>query len=381
MRIRTTPLREISVGRFQSMRPIVQLDPPYQRESDVWRTETQAVLIDSIINGLDVPKLYFEEITEKRRSPSGLEYEYAVIDGKQRLGSILAFADNQLRLADDFYFFENDDVNAAGMTLRELDEHYPEVADRFWAFELPIVVVRANSGDLVEEMFQRLNASTSLNAAEKRNSIDSPTRTAVNNLAMHELLTNRSPIRSARYKYRELAAKFLAIEHQLDKKGKLENTKAATLLELFRATRPDKNSITSAEMDGYADRADETLSAMALTFEENDPLLRSIGTVVVYYIAFRSNRFASRASREKLQAFEDARRAAAQMSDMDPQYAVRRNVRLRDYNVLVQSTNDGSALARRAQILESFIEHWSPADPFQGLDALGDETPDTDESE
>lgn len=372
------PLNEITIARFVKMREVVDLDPPYQREGDVWKPGTRATLIDSIINGLDLPKLYFEEVSEKRYSKSGLKFEYAVIDGKQRLESILAFADGTLPLAEDFYFFEDDEVKASGMTLAQLDEEYPHLADRFWGFVLPIVVVHANSGDLVEEMFTRLNAATALNAAEKRNSIQSPTKEAANRLADHELLVSRSPIRSARYKYRELAAKFLAIEHQLDTKDKLSDTKAATLLDLFRATRGAERSISDAEMDKYEARAMGTLDRMMSVFIENDPLLRSIGTVVVYYICFREADFASAVQPSMLQMFEDARRRAARMNDSNPEYAKRPYARLREYNVLVQSTNDGSALARRAEILRAFVLNGRPDNPMGGLEALSEEALDVD---
>jgi hypothetical protein len=362
------------------MRSVVDLDPPYQREGDVWKPATRSILIDSIINGLDIPKLYFEEVVEKRFAPNGLAYEYAVIDGKQRLESILGFIDGSLALAEDFYFFEDENVKASGMKLDQLEAAYPVLSDRFWEFILPIVVVYANSGDLVEEMFQRLNAATSLNAAEKRNSIQSPTRESANRLADHELLTRLSPIRSARYKYRELAAKFLAIEHQLDTKGKLSDTKAATLLDLFRATRDPGRSITDSKMSEYEDRARATLDRMSPKFNENDPLLRSIGTVVVYYICFRNDDFSAASTPVLLQHFEEARRAAARMTDSSPEYARRSSARLREYNLLVQSTNDGAALSRRAEIMSAFVLNGSSDDPMLGLEQMTDETLDVDES-
>jgi hypothetical protein len=376
LRIRTVPMRDLTVAKFDRMRSLVDLDPPYQREGDVWKPGTRATLIDSIINGLDLPKLYFEDVVDRRLSSSGLRYEYAVIDGKQRLESILAFIDDQLSLADDFYFFEDDEVKASGLLLSQLESTYPHLAERFWSFVLPVIVVHANSGDLVEEMFTRLNAATALNAAEKRNSIQSPTKESVNRLAEHELLTLRSPIRSARYKYRELAVKFLAIEHQLATKKKLVDTKAATLLDLFRATREADRSIEDSVMNSYEESAQQTLERMNRVFTENDPLLRSIGTVVIYYVCFRESDFSEAVSREQLQHFEDARRHAARMSDSIDEYGRPANARLREYNVLVQSTNDGSALSRRAAILHAFVLSGSTVDPLIGLDKMDNESLD-----
>lgn len=382
MKIRTELLPEISVSRFLRMKNVVDLDPPYQREADVWKPAARSVLIDSIINGLDVPKLYFESATVRRIGADGLAYQYAVIDGKQRLGAILAFLAGQLALAEDFIYFEDETVSAAGMTLPELEEHYPLLARRFLDYQLPIVRVTSDSGDLIEEMFQRLNASTALNAAERRNALTGPTRDAANSLAEHQLLVSRSPIRSARYKYRELGAKFVAIEHQLGTRGKIVDTKADTLYDLFVATRGTTPRIAATDMDGYKGNAEQTLDRMVNIFERDDRLLASIGTVVVYYIAFRNQAFADGVNREVLAEFEDLRRQAAQMVEDDPAYTRPANARLREYNVFVQSTNDGRALARRAEILAAYVGGHTPVDPLAGLDGLADgELPDRDETE
>lgn len=382
MRINTEPLREITVSRFLRMTSVVDLNPPYQREGGVWSEGARSTLIDSIINGLDVPKLYFEAATSRRKSPRGLTYQYAVLDGKQRLETILAFLSGKLALPGDFIFFEDKEINARGMKLSQLEDEYPLLARRFLDFEIPIIRVTSDSGDLIEEMFQRLNSSTALNAAEKRNALSGPTRDAANALANHPLLQECSPIRNARYKYRELGAKFLAIEHQMTKSERIIDTKAATLYRLFTGTRGDSPSISPGAMTGYKDSANDVLDRMKDVFDENDPLLSSIGTVVVYYVAFRDASFHAAVDRDKLADFEDLRRAAAQLAEDDPEYNRGANARLREYNAFVQSTNDGRAITRRATILINFVEGYASSDALAGLDEIPDgELPDNDEND
>lgn len=364
------------------MREVVDLDPPYQREGNVWKPGARSILIDSLINGLDVPKLYFESVGERRSTPNGLTYQYAVIDGKQRLETILAFIDGKLALADDFIFFEDPSVDARGMTLESLQDSHPVLARRFWAFELPIVRVTSDSGDLIEEMFQRLNASSALNSAERRNAIAGPTKEAANALADHDLLVRCSPIRSARYKYRELGAKFIAIEHQLATKGKITDTKAETLYDLFLASRGTPPRIAAADMKAYRDAAKQTLDKMVKVFVENDRLLASIGTVVVYFIAFRDATTVNAIDRVKLAEFESLRRVASGMREDDVEYTRPANARLREYNVFVQSTNDGRALARRAEILSTYVSGYTSQDPLAGLDGVADgEPPEREDAE
>ena len=372
MKIRTVRIPELTITKFKRMQEVIDDNPPYQREGGIWGEDTRAGLIDSIINGFDLPKLYFEKATVRRLTPSGLTYQYAVVDGKQRLEAISEFIADDLRLAEDFRFFEDDSVRAGGMTVSELSVHYPLLTQRFYDFELPVVSVSTDSGDLIEELFQRLNASSALTAAERRNAISGATRDAANILASHDVLVRCSPIRNARFKYRELSAKFLAIEHQMATKGRVIDTKAATLYDLFAATHSVPPKISSRDMQSYEVIVRKTLDRMSHIFLENDQLLSSIGTVVVYYIVLRDDKLDFSTDRKSLLHFEEIRRDASRMSEDDPQYSSTFNVRLREYNALVQSTNDGSALARRAQILHSFLSNRAQANPHDGLDNLGD---------
>ncbi|MDK1328263.1 DUF262 domain-containing protein [Arthrobacter sp. zg-Y1143] len=372
MRIRTERIPELTISKFRRMQEVIDEDPPYQREGGIWGGDTRAALIDSIINGFDLPKLYFEKASVRHKTPSGLTYQYAVIDGKQRLEAVQSFLADDLRLSPDFRFFEDEGVKAGGLSLSELKEKYPLLAQRFLDFELPVVSVSTDTGDLIEELFQRLNASSSLTAAERRNAISGATRDAANALAEHSALVRCSPIRNARFKYRELSAKFLAIEHQTAKKGRVLDTKAATLYDLFVATHSTPAAISTTEMHEYQRKVSETLDRFDRLFSEKDKLLASIGTFVVYYIVLREASTESVTNREKLMRFEELRQEAAKMSEDNPDYSSRGNARLREYNALVQSTNDGRALERRAEILRSFLMNGTERDALAGLERLGD---------
>lgn len=375
MKIDTDLMSDVTISRFQRLMPVVDFNPPYQREGGVWKERTKATLIDSIINGLDVPKLYFEAATERIKGPSGLSYQYAVIDGKQRLEAIGDFISNNLKLDENFKYFRDDSVEAGGMTLGELNSSYPELSRRFLDFEIPVVLVTSDSDELVDEMFQRLNAASTINAAERRNAVSGQTRESTNELAEHPLLVNCSPIRNARYKYRELASKFLAVEHQMAQNNKVLDTKAGTLYELFTATRDKPQRISNDEMVKYQESVMDTLDRMNNTFVESDRLLASVGTVVVYYLAFRNPGFAQLADRMKLAEFEELRREASRMNNSDPEYSDPANARLREYNGQVQSTNDGAALTRRVAILDRFVRGYADDDHLAGLRAVQADDP------
>lgn len=376
MEIVTEPIKELSISRFRRMAEVVDMDPVYQREGNVWTLSDRQKFIDSIINRFDIPKLYFESVRTERKNPDGFTYQYAVIDGKQRLETIMLFLSNNFELDKDIRLFEDRSVKLGGMRFGELDEKYPNLARRLTSYILPVVRVVSDSGDLVEEMFQRLNSSSSLNAAEQRNAISGQTRDSANRLAQHGLLEEKSPIKSARYKYRELAAKFLAIEYQFESRGDIADTKSKTLRDLFKATSVSHNrrySITDTDMRKYESIVSDTLDKMYDVFEDNDRLLTSIGTVVVDYIAFRDADFSSEVSRDALVNFEDDRKKASAMLESDEEYSRAANARLRDYNAYIQSANDGKALMYRASVLKAYIRGYRNGNPLAALDGISNE--------
>ena len=59
--------------------------PEYQREKRLWNPTEKMDLIDSILRGIDIPKLYFF------KAPDTNIYE--VVDGQQRLWTIWDFYD------------------------------------------------------------------------------------------------------------------------------------------------------------------------------------------------------------------------------------------------------------------------------------------------
>lgn len=374
MRISVTPLGKSTVRDLKAMRPIIDLEPAYQREGGVWTTRRQAGLIDTILNQLDVPKIYFAEPSARKVNSDGMPYQYEVVDGQQRLRAIFAFLDNKLALDRDFILFENTGLPeneqvavpeyATFQTLFD-DPDLRFLAERFLSHLLTIEFISANSGDLVNELFMRLNESSSLNAAEKRNAISGQTRDSSETLSQHEFWVVKSPIKNARFKYRELSSRFLSIEHQFDTAPEkpLSDVKAPRLFRLFQATSPSQRptnvaSIPDEDMRTYEARVSRNLDRMVDVFRDNDHLLSSIGTVTVLYLLMRSQANIPPEWRDHIALFERARRAVDQASDESWELNTQHSLVLdltRRYNSKVQSSGDGSALTERKDILHSFV--------------------------
>ena len=73
----------------------LELRPDFQR-NEVWSKSAQIMLIDTIIKGIPIPKIYIKSIMN-----NGNTYR-VVIDGQQRLTAILKFVQNELPLGKPY---------------------------------------------------------------------------------------------------------------------------------------------------------------------------------------------------------------------------------------------------------------------------------------
>jgi len=127
-------------------------NPPYQRKS-VWSDEKQSFLIDSILKNLPIPPIFLRQHIDDE---SGVT-SYDVIDGKQRLNSIIRFILNEIpvsnELADSLY-----DENLAGAYFKDLDtDTLSEYKKKFWRYIVPIEYIDTTDEDVIDNVFDRLN--------------------------------------------------------------------------------------------------------------------------------------------------------------------------------------------------------------------------------
>jgi len=126
---------------WRTRRNQIDMDPPYQRRGRLWSVTDKAFLIDSILNGYDVPKVYIADFTW-RGSPLNLKkLPYAIIDGKQRFEAIFDFFDGKIVLNDGFVFLEDPSKKLGGLGYPL--PHDPPLPRRHPQTQKPHSVVRA----------------------------------------------------------------------------------------------------------------------------------------------------------------------------------------------------------------------------------------------
>lgn len=355
MKFNITELRDRTVWQIYRMRDRIQLDPDYQRLGNIWAPDNRQLLLDTILNKFDVPKIYLHKFSQPLEK-GNKAYEFAIVDGKQRLETLWHFIDGKITLADDFKLFRDDNVRAEGMTYRELGNEHPDLKADFDGFLLSIILIETNDVEIIEEMFSRLNEAAPLTAAEKRNAYGGPIPGAVRKLAKEVFFTRKVPFGNNRYRHYDLATKFLLAEHE----GRVVDTKKTRLDDFVDQFTGQPRS----KLPAFFKKAQDNAARMATVFADNDSLLRQVGMVMLYYHLFRvahSNNWTTEITRTKLLEFEKGRE---ENRDKMEQGDVRNvDLDLIEFDRYAQSPNDGSAIKfRLGVILKKAFDRDIPAD-------------------
>jgi hypothetical protein len=132
-------------------------NPEYQRGGGLWPTAAKSYFIDTIVREFPFPKVYFHE----RLDPTTKRIRREIVDGQQRVGTIVAYVDGNFALGSNAREFD-------GQFFKDLD---PEVQEAFLSYPVTVDVIRNAARADILQMFRRMNAFTlPLNAAEKRHS-------------------------------------------------------------------------------------------------------------------------------------------------------------------------------------------------------------------
>lgn len=349
--LRTFPMQNSAILRLNAEKDRINVEPWYQRRGEVWTLEKQQLLIDSILNDYDIPKLYFHALTPGQRSGYG-NFDYSIIDGRQRLEAIWDFADDGFSLAEDFSYLQDTEVKAGGLTYSELGSAYPKLKVRFDSFTVPVVCVETDEIDLIEDMFARLNEAVPLNAAEKRNAIGGPMAECIRTLSTHHFFASRVKFPDSRYQHREAATKVLFMEYTILFQKRIVDTKKPYLDDMVKQYK----SGTAKRLSEVRNRAKATLNALDAVFQDRDTLLRAQSTVPVYYLAMRTaaNTGTEVAfTREKLEAFNVA---LAQNRDVAQKDIASANFEYLEYDRMSQQgTNDAASIRERTRVLCEYL--------------------------
>ena len=337
-----------AILRINAEKSSILVNPPYQRKGEVWNLEKRQLLIDSILNNYDIPKIYFHVLPGEEN-----EKVYAIIDGRQRLEAIWDFIEGRFPLSEDFVFLQDKNIDASKMTYPELSKKYPRLKILFDSFTLPIILVETPDNDLIEDLFSRLNEAVPLNAAEKRNAWGGMMTKLINEISEHPFFSRKVRFPNKRYQHKEVATRVIFIEYALAFKGKLIDTKKPYLDMIVKQYR---NETDSDEVDSLRKGIMPVLDMMIETFGDSDVLLRSQSIVPIYYLLFsqvkREGLF-TLVTRQKLLDFQEKLKENRVLAEQD---ISRAEFDFLEFDRLSQQgTNDASSIRERFRIICNFF--------------------------
>ena len=345
-------LPQTAILKIYSEKDDIIVNPEYQRNGDIWSLEKRQLLIDSILNEYDIPKIYFHKLSKEERLKKGKEY--SIIDGRQRLETIWKFIDGDFALADDFEYLKDQKVKAGGYTYEDLAKNYPKLKIKFDSISLPIISITTDDLELIEDMFSRLNEAVPLNAAEKRNALGGAMARLITKIATHKFFKENVNFSNKRYQHKEASAKMLFLIHCLTTgKKRIVDTKKVFLDEFVKSHK----SKADKELESLNKDATSILTEMTKIFIKNDPLLKAQGTLPVYFLLVREYKAENKLSkftRNMLVQFRDKLEKNRKKAETDIGSA---EFDLLEYDRLSQQgTNDASSITTRLDILRTYLK-------------------------
>lgn len=268
-------MEPLNVGTFHKIHDKIDFFPIYQRYGGIWSLERKRLLIDTIINGFDIPKFYFNYFVEANNILNPKGFSYAVIDGKQRLQTILDYLNDKFSLSDNFVFYADDNINLSNLRFSELSNRFPAIASSIEEYILDIVYVITDEEDKLEELFLRLNGGYALTNAEKRNAIGGHLNREIREIVEnHGFFQQKIRFKNPRYQHQDLLTRILFIESS----NELVSLTNSVLDEFVRA-----NQYNSQDCEDLISRTISELDKFVEAFEDKDVLLRGKGIIPVYY--------------------------------------------------------------------------------------------------
>ncbi|RQW62377.1 DUF262 domain-containing protein [Vibrio viridaestus] len=198
--------REIDFLYYKIDKGQLDLQPDFQR-AEVWKGPKKKLLVDTVLRGWHVPPIHviFDATTGKQE----------VLDGQQRLSSIVGFKKGEFRVDGNIEPFDEYINSLHGKKYSELPD---EAKSQFDSYTIRVLEIKQYNQGEPGELFNRLNESLKLTSAEKRNAyvgeLRSQMKYLVSKLEEYEVTSSFLGFSNQRLAYHDLFVKLCyLLEH------------------------------------------------------------------------------------------------------------------------------------------------------------------------
>jgi hypothetical protein len=249
-----------------SIRDRIDTNPDYQRPA-VWTLSQKELLIDTILRGYDIPKIYLRQTS---KNPD----KYEVIDGQQRLRTIFEFLEGKFALGKYAEKIDGHEV----INLKYKDSKNKNILNddlkiKIDTYQLDIVILTNTNDDEVREMFLRFQNGTTLKAQEKRNAMPGKMRDFIKKLSKHEFF-KKVNFKNSRFTFDHISSQFTKIEIE----GEACNIKSADLDKMYIEQKNFNHNSKEAK------KVIQVLEYMNKCFLEKTPELERYSVVSLYIL-------------------------------------------------------------------------------------------------
>lgn len=192
------------ISALYKIRDQINEQPVYQR-GEVWNSRKKSILIDSVMRGIDIPKIYLRKLNKNA-------HDYEVADGQQRLTAIYKFIENHFALLSDeekgLDLAKIGDEVVAGLKYEKLSKN---LKSRFDNYEVTVAIIENATNQEIRILFGRLQEGEPLVPAEKRNAIISSIGHLIDNFAINHSFFTNSRIPASRFKRQDYMSNAFAL--------------------------------------------------------------------------------------------------------------------------------------------------------------------------
>lgn len=155
-----------NIEKMHEDKKVLSFEHPIQRKSEMWSNIQKSLLLHSMLANYPVPSIYvLREDSEQLDDKNKPVFHYFVMDGKQRLTSVLSYLWGEFPLEDmtPNIFIEDVEYEIAGKYFCDLEEAVQYEIKRY---KFDIIAFEECGNQEVEEIFFRLNNSVPLTKSQ-----------------------------------------------------------------------------------------------------------------------------------------------------------------------------------------------------------------------
>lgn len=316
--------------------------PDFQREPTVWNERKKQLLIDSMLIGLDIPKIYLYKPEEGQVNvlhPGERQIDsYDCIDGQQRIVSVVEFFGGILKLRDGRYW-------------RDL---IPDEQKTILDYKFTIAIVTEATEEDLRLLFLRLQLGAILNVGEKLHAMKGDMRDFVFDLGKRHPFFVKVTIPERRFARETVFAQICINSFYRS----LHNTFYSARYEELKAFFEQYSNLEKCEREVM--RIKRTLDLLDKYFGINATEFRNRATIVSGYLFFEQ--LVVKGEIDKLPIFvkfylEFLWKLSEQSSkglDYDPQYR-----ELLDFQTnILQAAVGRAAIEARNRLLKEYFDYY-----------------------